>query len=388
MKNLIKSVLQMAALLVGGFLMNSCGPASPENPIRFYVGSSDTSLVNPIFLCEYDPIKEQFSVIDSFAGASGSSYLVLSPGRNFLYAIDKQMAESDTGSMKVTSFTRERGSGRLSYLNSQPSMGMGPCHVNIDREGTCIFAANYFGGDIAVFPLDDQGRILPASSEMHGAGSGPVADRQEGSHPHFVTLDPPEKYLLSTDLGADRVMVFAFDRAQYKLEPNPGQPFFSLKPGSGPRHLVFHPEGRSLYISNELNATVTACSYDPAHGILAELNTVSTVRDDYTGTKFPAAVRISPDGRYVYASTRGDISSIAVFRVEADGSVSRVQVMEGVPDWPRDFNIDPSGRWLIAAGERAHRIELYHRDSNTGKLTKSGIICDLPSPGCVLFVTE
>jgi 6-phosphogluconolactonase len=327
----------------------------------------------------------QFTVIDSFAGATGSSYLDLSPDGKYLYAIDKTMTE-DRQSMLVTAFTRDPATNRLTYLNSQPSEGMGPCHVHCSQDGRYLFTSNYTSGNVAAFPLDDRGSILPASSVVESEGTGPVAERQEGPHTHYVTLDLEEKHLLSPDLGADRVLILQFDRETGNLSYSPDQPFFTLIPGSGPRHLVMHPEGIYLYVANELNSTVTACSYDPSRGLITELNSLSTVTASHEGSKYPAAIRISPDGRFVYVSTRGDISSIGVFRVESDGSLSRIQVVEDVPRWPRDFNIDPEGRFVMVAGERSHDLELYYRDDNTGMLTGSGVTLHIPSPGCILFI--
>ena len=385
MKSLLASVSALILVIGLGLVTSYCGSPETQDPIRFYVGSSDGSLEHPVFLCEFDPQREQLTVLDSFAGARGASYLVMSPDRQTLYAIDKTMAENQQ-SMQVTAFTRNRESGRLTYLNSQPSEGLGPCHVSCSQDGKYLFTSNYNSGNVAAFPLDDRGRILPACSVVQSEGTGPVGDRQEGPHTHFVTLDPLQKHLLSPDLGADKVLVLLFDPQTGTLTSNPDQPFFNLSPGSGPRHLVIHPEGTYLYIANELNSTVTACSYATSTGTITELNTLSTVPESYEGSKYPAAVRISPDGRYVYVSTRGDISSIAAFRVEADGSLSRIQVVENVPGWPRDFNIDPSGHYVIVAGERSHDIELFYRDTNTGKLERSNITCQIPSPGCILFI--
>jgi 6-phosphogluconolactonase len=385
-KKLVSTTLQIT-LVMGLVIANGCsGPGAGKKPVRFYVGSSDTSVEHSIYLCEFDPDLARFSVIDSFAGAIGPSYLDFAPGRETLYAIDDAMSDTVTPSMSVTAFTVDRETNRLEFLNRQPSEGLGPCHVSCSKQGNYLFAANYNSGSIAAFPIDSQGLILPACSVFQSEGSGPVAGRQEGPHTHCVLLDPDENYLLSPDLGADKILILAFDQESGSLSPNPEQPFFSLAPGSGPRHLVFHPSGRFIYITNELNSTVTACSYDPSRGVMTELNTLPTVPETYAGSKYPAAIRIAPDGRFVYASTRGDMSSITVFRVEADGSLSEIQVMENVPGWPRDFNIDPSGHLLIAAGERSNEIELFHMDSNTGKLSRSGIKCSLPSPGCILYI--
>jgi 6-phosphogluconolactonase len=385
MKKLLISILHPVSVLLTAALIHSCGTPEPTKSLRFYVGASDGTLEHPIFLCEYDPVQERFAVLDSFAGARGSSYLDLSPDGQFLYAIDKTMSGDREGSMQVTAFSRNPETGHLSYLNSQPSEGLGPCHIHCSQEGNYLFTSNYTSGNVAAFPLDEKGRIMPASSVAQSEGTGPVTERQEGPHTHYVILDPGGAYLLAPDLGADKLLIFGFDQHSGSLSPNPDQPYFSLKPGSGPRHMVFHPEDTFLYIANELNATVTSCSYDPAVGRVSELNTLSTVAEHHEGSKYPAAIRISPDGRFVYVSTRGEISSIAVFRVEADGSLSAAEVVENVPGWPRDFNIDPSGRYLMVAGERSNEIELYHRDSNTGELTRSGIGIDLPSPGCILF---
>ena len=288
------------------------GPSAPESTLKFYVGSSDASIAHGVFLCEYNPQQGTLSVLDSFPGASGPSYLDFSPDHTRLYAIDKNMAGSAGNSMQVTAFRVDAGSNRLTYLNSQPSEGMGPCHIHCDPEGAFLFTANYNSGNVAAFPLDADGRILPASSVMQSEGSGPVEGRQEGPHTH-----------------------------------------------------------------------------DPEQGILTSLNPLSTVKSSHQGSKYPAAFRIAPDCRFVYASTRGNEQScITVYRVESDGSLSVIEVVEGVPGWPRDFNIDPSGRYLLAAGERGGFIEVYKLDTNTGRLSPTETTLELPSPGCILFIPE
>lgn len=389
MKNTILSLNVLLVITTLLLTMACAGPKQPPASLRFYVGSSDPSLESSIFLCEFDPQSATISVLDSFPGASGPSYLDLAPDRKVLYSIDKTLADSTATSMQVTSFRVDKGDDRIAFLNSQPSEGMGPCHIYCSKSGAFLFTANYNSGSVAAFPLDSEGRILPASSVRQSEGSGPVKSRQEGPHTHYVTLDPEGTLLLSPDLGSDKVLLFDFDPSSGSLEPHPEHPFFSLAPGAGPRHLVFDPEGRYVFIANELNATVTACSFDQKAGLLTELNTLSTVKPSHPGSKYPAAIRISPDGRFVYVSTRGEIQScITGYRVESDGSLSLIEVNEGVAGWPRDFNIDPTGRYLFVAGERADIIELYEIDTNTGRLSASNITCSLPSPGCILFIPE
>jgi 6-phosphogluconolactonase len=377
--------------MVGLMTVNCGGPGEqgdsgePET-LRFYVGSSDGKLEYSIFLCELDLKSNQFAVLDSFTGAKGPSYLAFSPDRDLLYAIDKTMSDQEKRHMTVTSFRVNTENDRLEYLNSQSSEGAGPCHVHCSKKGTHLFTANYSTGNVVAFPLSKQGEILPASSVQQSSGTGPVVNRQQGPHTHYVSLDPLENFLLSPDLGSDKVLVYAFDHKTGTLSPHPEQPFFKLTAGAGPRHLVFHPSGDFVYVVNELNSTVTACRYDQEKGTLTRINAVSTVDENHEGTKYPAAVRMHPNGNYVYASTRGDMNSIAVYEVNEEGDFFRIQVMENVPVWPRDFNIDPSGNYLLAAGERSHEIELYNIDGQSGKLSRTRVKTQLPAPGCILFI--
>ena len=355
-------------------------------PILFYVGSSDGKLESPVFLVELDAGREQFSLKDSFAGARGPSYLVFSPGKDFLYSIDKTVSDPVTGFMSVASFRIDRQDHGLEFMNRESSQGAGPCHVFCSSDGEHLFTANYTTGNISVFPIGELGEILPASCVVQSSGSGPVERRQGGPHTHYVTLDPGERHLLSPDLGADKVLVYRFDPEKGTLIPNPQQEYLMLAPGSGPRHLVFHPSGEFVYVVNELNATVTACSYDSSSGVLEILNTVPTIPDSRSGPAYPAAIRMHPGGKYIYASTRGENSSIAVFSTGTDGRINRIQVLDGVPGWPRDFNIDPSGSYLIAAGERSGEIELYRIEQETGLLRSTGIKTGITAPACILFI--
>ena len=364
---------------------NNGKPGEAPELLRFYVGSSDGSVDFSIFLCELDLNKNSFGVVDSFAGAKGPSYLAFSPKRKFLYTIDKTIADAKSGFMTVSSFNINKEDGSLDKLNSQSSQGNGPCHVFCSAKGTFLFTANYSSGNIASFPLGEDGAIAEAVSVVQSSGTGPVENRQKGPHTHYVSLDPDENFLLSPDLGSDKILLYTFDHETGILAPNPEQEFLKLDPGSGPRHLVFHPEGKFVYVANELNSTVTACRFEKKTGTLTILNTVSTVPETAEGSKFPAAIRIHPSGKFLYASTRGETSRISLFQVEDNGRIYRSQVLEDVPGWPRDFNIDPSGHFLLAAGERSDVIEYYKIDQQSGDLSKVGGKLSLPAPACILF---
>jgi len=379
------SISKSVCMFFMAFGIASCAAESQESDtLKFFVGSSGQQ-EHSIFLCELHPETGEFARLDSFAGAKGASYLAPSPDFNYLYAINQELSDPETRHSTVTSFRMDPAGRELSLLNSQSSEGGGICHIHCSSDGSYIFAANYGSGHASALPVDE-GEILPASSVVVGGGSGPVENRQGGPHAHQVVLDPGQNFLLVPDLGTDKVMIYAFDRDSGTLTPNAQQAYLHLSPGSGPRHLDFHPDGKLLFVVNELNHSLTACRWDPSAGTLEEINTALTVEESHEGMKYPAAVRVHPNGQFVYASTRGENSCISTFKIAADGSVERIQIMENVPFWPRDFNLDPSGEYLISAGERSDDIRLYTIDQESGLLTETPSSLELPAPANIVFL--
>ena len=383
----IKNFLNKSGIMfLSALTLFSCTGRSQQNEsLKFYVGSSGNQDYS-IFLCELDTELQKFTVLDSFSGAAGASYLAPAPDFSIIYAINQKISDPELRHSTVSSFEVDPETFGLSVIGSQSSEGGGICHIHSSQHGKHIFAANYGSGHATALPVDDMGKIQAASSVVIGDGTGPVENRQGGPHAHQVMLDPSQGFLLVPDLGTDKVMIYAFDPSSGLLSPNPVQPFFSLAPGSGPRHLDFHPEGNFLYVVNELNATITACRWNSSTGKLDEINTESTVESGHEGMKYPAAVRVHPNGKFVYASTRGENSCISAFSIAGDGSIARIQVMEQVPFWPRDFNIDPSGSYLISAGERSNDIRLYTIDELSGMLTGTHATLELPAPANILFI--
>jgi len=357
-----------------------------KEPVRFYAGSGNGKLERPIFLCELDPVNEEISVVDSFPATGGAGYLALGPDGKTLFATSGASVPGNEGEGAVASFRVDPGSSGLELINRQSSKGRGNCHVNVSPDGKYLFAANYSSGHAAAFPVDRDGRIMPASSVVRGEGSGPVGNRQEGPHAHQVVTDPAGKYLLVPDLGTDKVMNYAFNGETGELIPNPDQAFLEMSPGTGPRHLAFHPSGKYLYILGELNASLTACRFDPGSGRMTVINTASIVEDDFGGNRQSAAVRVHPNGRFVYASNRSGESCLTVFRIIDGGGIEQVQVLKNVPAWPRDFNITPDGNYIVLAGARANELALYRVDPGNGRLSPTGNKANLPGPICILFI--
>jgi 6-phosphogluconolactonase len=380
---IIQKLIAFLSLLLAMACASSPGP--PER-IFFYVGSSDGSLSHPIYLCELDYNSGLISVIDSFPGSKSSSYLALSPDQGFLYALDGTQSDPEKKHPSVASFRVTDADGRLEMMNRQSAEGRGPCHVSCHPDGSHIFIANYSEGNVAAYPLDKDGSIKPASDVVQHAGSGPNTRRQTKAFAHHISAVPGGKFVVATDLGADRVFIYRFDAKTGGLTPNPEQASFEAAAGAGPRHLAFHPTEPYLFIVNELNGTTTACTYDGQNGKIKEINTLDNLPEDMdVPDNYPAAVRIHPNGHYVYSSNRVGHNSISVFRIGENGEIERRQVMEDVPEHPRDFNIDPHGKFLLAAGQRGNAIEIFRIDPDTGLLSRTGQIVPMKAPACILF---
>jgi len=199
-------------------------------------------------------------------------------------------------------------------------------------------------------------------------------------------LDPSGKFLLVPDLGTDKVMNYVLDSKTGELTPNPEQAWLEMPAGAGPRHLAFHPSGKLVYVLSEMSATVTACSFEGESGVLSIINSASIVKDGFTGKKGAAAVRVHPNGKFIYASNRDDNDNLAVFRKKDDGGIEPIQIVEDIPHWPRDFNITPDGKFLLIAGAMANEIDLFRINEQTGIIENAQSKISVPVPTCILFV--
>ncbi len=352
--------------------------------MKFYVGANDRNQKNSIVLCELDVSTGEMVKLDSFSGALSSSYLAISPDNKYLYAVNSE-TNPETGNQKITSFSIDPETGALKLLNSQSSEGRGPCHISVHPSGKYVFTANYSSGTIAIHPVNADGSLAPASDIEQHEGTGPDKERQEAAHAHFICAGPQGKYVLAVDLGIDKVMNYVFDESTGKLAPNANQAFFETKPGAGPRHLDFHPSGKFVYIVNELNGSLTACSYDQDDGVISEINTLMNLPADFSGFNKSAAVRVHPNGKFVYASNRGDRNSISSFSIQEDGSIELLQVQDKKINWPRDFNIDPTGKYLLAENMNGNNIVVFRIDPSSGKLTETENKLLISQPTCIVF---
>lgn len=311
------------------------------------------------------------------------SFLALSPDKRTLVAVNELVAYEGTPSGALTTFSRDLTSGALTKLGERASLGGAPCYVSIATDGKHALVANYVGGNVAVFPLNASGPGAETAVVQH-EGAGPNRARQGGPHAHCIVLDTANRFALVADLGIDRIRVYRFDAARGTLTPALHREAV-LRPGAGPRHLAFAPDGQTLYVANELDSTLSVFRYAPASGKLELRQTLSTRPADATGDNFPADLHVHPTGRAVYLSNRGD-NTIAVFSVApGTGRLALMQTVSTGGNWPRNFALDPAGRFLFVAHQRSDSITSFAIDRATGRLTRTGAEAQVPSPVCLLF---
>lgn len=312
------------------------------------------------------------------AEAKNPSFLALHPSGEFLYS-----ANEIDGSGGVTAYAINED-GTLKLLSQQSSKGAGACHVWVDGAGKNVLVANYGGGNIAALPIADDGSVREATGFVQHTGSSVNPNRQKEPHAHAIYTDGDDRFVYTCDLGTDKVYVYKFDPEKGTLAPN-DPPAADLAPGSGPRHLAFHPSGGYAYVINELLNTVTVFKHDSEKGVLETIQTVETLPDDFQGSNSTAEIFVHPSGRFLYGSNRGH-DSIAVYVInEQSGKLNLVDITPTGGKAPRNFAIDPTGMWLIAANQQTNDMFVFKIDPATGKLTATGQTASLGAPVCIVF---
>jgi 6-phosphogluconolactonase len=323
------------------------------------------------------------------AATPNPSFLAISPrskqSRRTLYAVNEIGNFAGTHDGSVTPFGVDERTGALKAGQAVDSAGGGPCHIALDHTGRSVFVANYDGGSVASF-LAREGALSAAVSQFKFSGHGADPKRQEAPHTHAVTVSPGNDYLLVNDLGLDRIMIFHLQAATAKLTPSSVQPYFSAKPGAGPRHGAFHPTGRWFYSLNEMHSTIDQLAWDEHHGTLKWISTTPTLPLDFPVEQNTAAeVVIDGEGRFLYASNRGH-DSIAIFSIDGrTGELTLVERHSCGGKEPRHFAIDPSGHWLLVANQQTNNIVVFKRDRSSGTLKDTGKFCKVDKPVCLVF---
>ncbi len=370
--------------LSAAMLCTSPAQAQQTKPgkLLVYVGTYTGPKSKGIYRYQLDLATGAMTPVGEPTESPNPSFLALAPNHRFLYAANEvgEFEGKKTGA--VTAFAIDPATGALTQLNQQSSEGSGPCHLVVDEAGKNVLVANYGGGSIAALPIQEDGRLSPASSAIQHKGPGKT-ERQKGPHAHSINLDAKNRFAFAADLGLDQVLVYKFDYNQGKLTPN-DPPAAELSARSGPRHFAFHPSGKNAYVINEMKNTVTAFSYDADKGVLKEIQTISTLPEDFKGQSHTAEVQVHPSGKFLYGSNRGH-DSLAIFAIEDDGKLKAVG-HQPTGKAPRNFGCDPTGAYVLAAGQNSNSILVFKVDPQTGLLTQVGEPVEVSSPVCVKFM--
>jgi 6-phosphogluconolactonase len=310
------------------------------------------------------------------------SYLALAPGGRFLYSVNETHGKG-TESGEVSAFSFDKTTGKLTFIDKQPSGGADPCYISVDAGRRWALIANYSGGNLSALPIGMDGSLHPLTELIQHTGAGPVKDRQEKAHVHSTILSPDQHYLVVADLGMDQLSVLHFTPSAMKTPLTPAtDSIVKIQPGYGPRHTAFSPGKPYVYAINELSGMVDAFHY--TNGKFTLLQAISSHPAGYKGEIGSADIHVSPDGRFLYASNRGDANNIAVFTIDAaTGKLTWKGVAPSGGNTPRNFMIDPTGHWLLAANQNGSNVVIFKIDPQTGMPTPTGKTLSIPAPVCL-----
>ncbi|MFD0499979.1 MULTISPECIES: lactonase family protein [Streptomyces violaceusniger group] len=335
---------------------------------RAYIGSFTSEGGAGVTVADVDDETGALRIRNSTDAVVNPSYLAVAPGGRVLYAV----SETDDGAAAAL----DVGQDPPSLIGEPvPVLGAAPTHLAL--AGGQLLTANYGSGSVTALPVLEDGRLGEAVAVLRHEGSGPNPERQEGPHAHAVAADPSGGWLLAVDLGIDAVRVYALPGPRPHREVR-------LRPGSGPRHLAFHPRGDRAYVINELDPTITTCRWDAASGVLEPLGETRVVPEGTDVETYPAEVVVSGDGRFLWAANRGH-DSIATLALDAPGD--RMELVTTTPcggHWPRDLTLGPSGRRLYASNERSGDVTWFDIDPSSGVPRRGGSV-PAPAASCVVF---
>jgi 6-phosphogluconolactonase len=330
----------------------------------------------------FDPLSGRIGAVATLAAARNPSYLAASASGEHVYAVHETETFEDRPGGGITAYARDPGSGHLSPLNARGTEGESPCHVALDRTGRFVLAANYGldAGSVTVYRIAPDGRLGDMTDHVTHSGTGRDPVRQASSHTHMTTSDPVTGDILAADLGSDTIFSYTLDSAG-RLSPRTSANL-PAEPGAGPRHLAFHPDGRHLFVVNELDST--ACVLRRDGDRFAVTDRVPTLPAGADGPNLAGAIRVSPSGRHVLVSNRGH-DSLAVLRFDPAGaSLSVAGITPAAVECPRDFILGPDGHHVIVAGQDSDQLACFAFDDDNAALRLLHT-ADAPTPVCLVL---
>ena len=361
------------------------GLTAHADQLDVWIGTSAAKESQGIYHTHFDTDSGKLGPSILAAPIKGPGFLCQHPTMDILYVVGKPTVDGPhTNQDCVASYAIE--GDHLKFMNSVPIGDGAACHVNVDHGGKMLVTAQYGGGSVAAYSLNDDGSIKEQTGLIdHEGASGVDARRQSKSHAHYVGFSPDEKFVLAPDLGLDKVMVYSVDIDHAKLTP---AGFGKAPEGGGPRHMKFHPDGSWVYVLNELSLSITVFDWKESDGRMTAKQTIPTVSKQTLAketVKSASEIHVHPSGQYLYSANRGH-DTISAFRINpSNGELSPIEIENVRGATPRNFNLTPDGKWLLAAGQSSHTLAVFAIDQGTGELTYQHQIISTPAPICVLF---
>ncbi len=381
----IPGPLQRIALSLASLIGLSVAapPAVSGENLLVFISASAKGNKGGIHAFEFNTDNGKLTPLQRNAGLEHPFFMALSPDKQFLYSIHAPGKHGGKENEFVVAFKITDDSGKLEELNRQSALGTAACYLDVDATGRSIVVANYSTGSVAALPLKEDGSLEKAATFIQHEGSSIDPKRQEAAHAHAAVISPDNRFMLAPDLGLDKILSYRLDPATAKLTPAE-TPFTRTAPGAGPRHLIFHPNGKHVYVINELADTVSMFNYDAETSTLDKQQTISTLPEDAEGEKnWTADLKITPDGKHLYATNRGH-DSLACFRLGEDGQLTLLKIIPSGGKNPQNLAITPDGRWLLCANMAGNNVRVFLIEPETGTATPVGKPVRLPSPACIL----
>ena len=336
-----------------------------------------------IYVYELNTSSGKLAYVSSSPHTVNPSYLVADNENNLLYAVN-ETANKDKPGGSISAFRLLNGGRQLDFINTVSSQGNYPCYVSLDKTRKWVMCANYGSGTVSVLPVRDSGSLGEATMVHQHAGKGPKS-QQDAAHAHFIFQNPANSLIYSCDLGVDTIYIYKLNTATGKLIHSGHN--YATMPGAGPRHLAFHPSMNLVYVVNELNGTIEVMKVDSLTGALRRIQVISTLDPGMKTDASCADIHLTPSGKFLYASNRGNVNNLAIYQVDPQTGILTLighQPVKGKT--PRSFIIDPTGKFLLVANQDTGNVVTFRIDQETGKLEDTGIETIIPFPVCLKFL--
>ncbi len=374
-------------LLILMCTMNSVTAQQTKPGEVLYIGTFSDPGTDGIYVYGFDRQSGQVELIQSVGGMVSPSYLTVHPRGGFVYSVNRSGVIPGKNWGSVSAFAVDPATGKLNHLGDQPAFGAEPCHISTDSKGRLAFVSNYTTGNIVVYPVLGDGKLGTVSDAHQHTGSSVNENRQKGPHVHCSIVSPDDRFLYVVDLGIDKVKVYEIDYTGKKLIPRPESDGL-VKPGSGPRHIAFHPDGDFAYVIEELASGITAYRVNKSTGALVKIQHMATTPPEYNETNYCADIHVDGSGQFLYGSNRGH-DSLAIYRIDREsGQLELVGFEPTLGEWPRNFLIDPEREYLFAANQNSDNVVIFRMDPDTGQLTPTGTEVSIPKPVCVKIMSD